>query len=63
MPQIGYQAAERAHEKLLKKGLKPKEEAGMDEFGQIGTLDHMVLSCEHEFEEFKKKDPLKTCWD
>ncbi|GMH84053.1 hypothetical protein TrST_g11221 [Triparma strigata] len=59
---IGYQAAERAHEKLLRKGLKPKAEAGRDEFGQIGTLDHLIVSSEYIFEEFKKKDPLKT-WD
>mmetsp|Transcript_17543 Transcript_17543/g.35187 ORF Transcript_17543/g.35187 Transcript_17543/m.35187 type:complete len:330 (+) Transcript_17543:203-1192(+) len=60
---IGFEAAQRAHGKLLERGLSPKETPQTDEFGQPGTIEHMMAMAESELEEFIKQDPLKTDWD
>ena len=57
---IGYEAAQRAHEELLKRGLTPKEEVPRDEHGQPGTLQHLMDSSESELEDFIRMDKLKT---
>ena len=59
---IGYEAAQRAHEKLLERGLTTKKQAPPDEYGKPGTLEHMMAMAESELEDFIKKDPLKTDW-
>jgi hypothetical protein len=61
--EVGYRVCERAHQRLISKGLVEKdEEDEHDRFGRVGSCEHMLAEREDQLMYFKKNDRRNTKW-